>query len=400
MGSLLLLAAVLATGDDGGPPAVAMEFKDSATFEGRTVAQYRTLELRDAPVRPIEGDFHATPGDRFGVVPVGPRPETALTIVWRPKAADGPELWLDANGDGHLAADERRAVPDKEFEVPATITVEEKPTPRRVERTLLFRRSTLGDGLRYAVRGYAQGTFLLGEAQRPALILDGNADGCLNTVGQDRVWIDLDGNGRFDPLTEQFPLGKPIAAGGETYVVRSDPLAEAVLARPRSAAQGTLRLTLPAHQDPTARISVELISDLGELVLIDRLDEPVAVPVGKYCVSWLKLEMTDVSGQLWTYSFHVDRPRNHAVRKDEETTLAMLGKLALNVAFDSTNSGGPPKPGDTVTVSPRLVADDCLYLSSSTVGGEFDARAAEGSAEVFLLAADGKIINRGITGFS
>ena len=113
---------------------------------------------------------------------------------------------------------------------------------------------------------------------------------------------------------------------------------------------------------------MELISDLGELVSIDRLDEPTAVPVGEYRISWLKLEMTDSSGQPWTYSFHKDKTKNHAVRTGQETTIAMLGKLGMNVVTDSHRPDDKPKPGETVVISPRLVADGCLYLSACSVG--------------------------------
>ena len=124
--------------------------------------------------------------------------------------------------------DERRVMPGRDLQIATTITVQLEPQPMRVQRTLLFRRSTLGEGLRYAVRGFAQGTLALGGTKYRVLLIDGNADGCFDTVGQDRVWIDLNGDGQFDPLTEQFPLGKPIVKDGNVYVIRSDPLASAV----------------------------------------------------------------------------------------------------------------------------------------------------------------------------
>jgi hypothetical protein len=207
-------------------------------------------------------------------------------------------------------------------------------------------------------------------------------------------------DGQFDPLTEQFPLGRPIAKAGEIYVIRSDPLATAVRASRRSADQGKLRLTLAGRPDPVAKASVELISDLGELVAIDKLGEPVAVPIGEYRISWLKLEMTDPAGQPWTYSFHQDKARNYAVQTGRETAIAMLGTLAMNVTLDSARSGRKPKPGETLVISPKLVADENLYLSSCTIGKDDMARPAEGGAEILLLSPDGKTISRGITGFS
>ncbi|MGA2257763.1 MAG: hypothetical protein ABSG53_24130, partial [Thermoguttaceae bacterium] len=257
---LVLPALLLGAGVRSDSQPVAFEFVDADSFEGRNVAQYRAIEFRDKPARPLPADFHPGPNARYGLLPVGPRPETALAVVWCPKAAGGPVLWLDANGDGRFSADQRHPMPGPKLELPATIAVQLQPTRQQVQRTLIFRRSALGDGLRYAVRGFARGTLSLGKTKHAVLLIDGNADACFDTVGQDRVWIDLDGDGRFDPFTEQFLLGKPIAKGGEVYLVRSDPLASAVRVNQRSADRGKLRLTLAVQSTPSAKIAAELVS--------------------------------------------------------------------------------------------------------------------------------------------
>ena len=242
------------------------------------------------------------------MVPVGPAQETALTIVWLPKAAGGGELWLDANGDGRLTDDERHVMPGRELKIPATITIQLKPERKQVNRTLVFRRSALGDGLRYTVRGYMQGRVSLGGKQYATLLIDGNANGCFDTIGQDRVWVDLDQDGHFDPLTEQFPLGKPIAHHGETYVIRSDAAASAVVANLRSEGQGKVRLVL-AKKPAAAGISAELVSDLGESVCIDKLDVAAPVPFGEYRLSSLQVAVPDACGQKWTYNFYSEEAR-------------------------------------------------------------------------------------------
>jgi hypothetical protein len=397
---LLLPALLLGAGDEPGGPATAFEFVDADSFQGRTVAQYRAIEFRDKPARPLPGDFRPGPGALFGLVPVSPRPETALMIVWSPKAAGGPVLWLDANGDGRFGADERHALTGRVLEVPASITVQLEPVRKQVKRTLIFRRSALCDGLRYAVRGFARGTLSLGKTKHAVLLIDGNADGCFDSVGQDRVWIDLDGDGRFDPFTEQFLLGKPISQRGEVYLVRSDPLASAVCVNQRSNDQGKLRLTLAVKVAPPVKVAAELVSDLGELVSIDKLGAAVSVPVGKYMLSWLKLEMTDSASRAWTYSFHRDKAKDYTVRSGQETSIPLMARMAMNVDMDFQRYGRRPAPGDTVVVSPRLVADDSLYLSACTIGTGDAASSAEASAEFMLLSVDGKTISRGITGFS
>ena len=100
MSSILWLSVIASLGAEAGAPAAALEFKDSATFEGRSIMQYRAIEFRDTPACPLAWAFQPVAGALYGLVPVGPRPETALTIVWCPKAAGVPQLWLDANADG------------------------------------------------------------------------------------------------------------------------------------------------------------------------------------------------------------------------------------------------------------------------------------------------------------
>ena len=285
----LLCAVLLCMTDAGGATPVALEFKDAAARDKRQVVTYRALEFRDTPVRPLGEGRTFEAGAQYAVVPVGPKPETALTIVWLPKAAGGAVLWLDANADGKLADDERHAVTGRDIEIPATITIELDPKPQKVQRTLLFRRSTLNDGLRFAVRGYVEGRVRLGDKEYPVFISDANATGTFDNVGYDRVSIDLNGDGRFDPLVEQFPLGKPIVHCGNTYVIRSNAAASEVVANLRSAGEGKLRLALAKHV-ADAKVSAELISDLGELVSIDKLDAAIPVPFGEYRLSALKLE--------------------------------------------------------------------------------------------------------------
>ncbi len=448
----IFLAAPLCSADAA---PVAFEFKDAVKYEGRSVLQYRALEFRSHPVCPLGDDRKFPLGAQYGVVPVGPNQKTALAIVWIPKAAGGADLWLDANGDGRLSDDERHVMTGREIEIPASITVQPGqgtgsffgPFPRslgtrvpaekcacpvgsrgtvpifaantalakeqvvsaakigtvpceRLHRTLLFRRSTLGDGLRYAVRGYMQGRLTLGGVSRAVLLIDGNADGCFDSVGQDRVWIDLNGDRHFDPLTEQFPLGKTIPYHGEVYVVRSDATASAVVASLRSAGQGKLRLVLPHTLPASAKIAAELVSDLGELVSVDKLNDCTPVPFGEYRLSSLTLETPDSHGQVWNYAFYSSKTRNYAVPSRKETTVTLLANLTMNVSLEQPDD--KISPGQTLSIRPELIADQSLELRSCTLGkpGDLSPMRAEGNAEILLLGPNGKVVTRGLTGFS
>jgi hypothetical protein len=398
MGASLLVAVALCLAADPPAASAAFEFKDAATHQGRPVQQYRAIEFRDAPVRPLGTDRKFAAGTVYGLAPVGPDFETALNVVWAPKAPGGPELWLDANGDGKLSDDERHVMQGRKLEIPVTITIRRGPKPQKVDRTLLFCRSAVGDGLRYTVRGFMQGQLNLGGTKYTTLLIDGNANGCFDTVGQDRVWIDLNKDGRFDALVEQFPLGKPITLGRDVYLVRSDAAASSVVASLRTAGQGKLRLRLARKPPSTAKVAAELVSDLGELVMIDKLDEAIPVPFGDYRLALLKLEAADSAGQTWTYTFDVGSAKSYSVPTGRETTVTLLEQVALNVSLRL--DGSKATPGQTIAIQPELTADGSLRLTRCTTGKDADCQQAEGGAEILLLAPDGKVINRGLTGFS
>jgi hypothetical protein len=378
------------------PAAGPMVFKDAAALDGRSVLQSRAIEFRAVPAKPLEGDLAPGAGAQYGLLPVGPNPQTALAIVWFPKAPGGPELWLEADGDGRLMNAERHALSGRELELPVRITVQLEPQPVQVKRTVIFRRATLGDGLRYAVRGFVLGSVEFGGRPHATVLIDGNANGCFNTVGQDRLWIDLNEDGRFDPITEQFPLGKPLRYDGQTYVIRSDPLATSVRASLRSAEQGKLCLVLAGKA--SAKISAQLLSDLGELVAVEQLGSDVDVPTGEYRVSSLQIEMPDAAGETWSYSFYEDKGPQHRVQAGQRTQIVLLPELMMKVTLE--RQVGKIRPGDNVTITPRLSASDGLVLSSCKVGKNQDVRQAEGAAEILLFSLDGKMISRGLSGFS
>ena len=400
LATMLILAAdapaAPAAADASATPA-AFEFKDSGVYENRSVLQYRAIEFHDTLAKSMIEERKFPEGTQFGLVLVGPNRDTALTIVWNPKAKEGPELWLDANNDGKLTDDERHAMTGRDLEIPVTFQQQIDP-PIAVQRTLLFRRSAVGDGLRYAVRGYAQGRLKLGEKEYAVLLIDGNADGRFDSIGQDRVWIDLNEDGHFDALTEQFPLGKPIVRGKDVYVIRSDAAASAVAARLRSEGQGKIRLTLGQKVDPKTKISAELVSDLGELVVVDKLGEAVAVPFGDYRFSNLKLEVPDASGQTWNYNFDIERNKNFTVPTGQEKTVVLLEQLAMNVSLGLER--GKASPGQTLSIQPKLTADGWLNLNACKIGKEADSRQAEANAEILLTTPDGTVVTRGLTGFS
>src|SRR5438067_3466604 len=99
----LLTALALAAPPDTIPPR--WEFRDATAFAGRPLLKYCPVELAVRPLQPLRKEDDPGPGARYGLLPIGNHPDCHRLIVWRPDAPNGPELWLDRNGDGKFDPD-------------------------------------------------------------------------------------------------------------------------------------------------------------------------------------------------------------------------------------------------------------------------------------------------------
>jgi len=393
MDNLLLhaLVAVLAAQ----PAARAWEFHDSATYDGRSMLTFRAVELGDTPVRPgTERDRPAGKAS-YSLLAVGASPEHFLELVWLPETG---AVWLDGDGDGRFAPSERHRLGAGPLEVPILLGVN-KPGEKlkQLKRTVVLRRAADG-GLRYAVRGYASGTLRLGGQDYAALLTDGNADGCFDSAALDRIWIDLDRDGLFDPLIEQLPLGKPLTIAGKSYLVKPNPDGSSVQVRERPSAKGSVRLVLTDRKDAVAQaVSVNLVSDWGELVTITSAQEAVSLPVARYAVDTLRFQLADSKGRRWQYHFAGSRRFDVEVTSGAEKTVSLLSGLRL--AIDLNPSKGQVDPGDDVYVTPNLRTPAGLYLVNCEKSERPHDAFSSSHADIRLANTGGETLARQQSGF-
>ncbi len=397
MTGLVLALVPLGLSQAASPAGPAqLEFRDAAEHDGRSLLAFRPIMLDDKPIRPVALPSPAPAGVRYGRLRVGSDPDAGLALLWLPHADGGAQLWLDADGDGRIRANERHTFRGRELGVWATFTLRSAKGPQRVKRWVIFRRSALGDGLSYAVRGYARGALRLGGQEYPVLLSDGNADGAFDDPAADRLWVDLDRDGRFDPLTEQFPLGGTVTVGGRPYVVRSDATAFAVWVHARAAAHGSVRLALLGKDGrPADTLTADLVSEFGELVPVTAPGRAVTVPAGRYRVASLRFTLTDAAGRTWTYHFAGGTRHDIEVRPDGETVAEPLAKAVLRVGVTAREEGA----GGLLTITPKLDTPAGLYLMDCTVREAGAVEAGSGKAEIRLVDGAGAAVDRAYTGF-
>jgi hypothetical protein len=371
----------------GAPPT--WEFRDELTRDGRPMVTFRTVELGETPPRPLHADDKSLPGSKFGDLQLGPGGATRRMVVWH---AETGALWLDADGDGRFAATERHTLGKDPLEVRTTFLVGEVT----FTRTLVFKRRA--DGIAYCVRGYMSGSVTLGGKVYSALLTDGDADGCFDGAAADRIWIDLDGDGKFDPLIEQFPLGSALTHAGTAYLLKSDPAGTRVAVRERPSDAGSVRVTISrVAKSEVVELTAQLVSEWGELVTVTAADKPHPLPAGRYRVDGVQLKLRDGDGQVWTYRFGGSRERVATIEKRKETRLDLTE--GVHVPVELTAAGDAAKPGQPVRVRTDVVTGIGLSLTEVEVTARGGGYGTPVRAAIRLAGAGSETVDEVQAGF-
>jgi hypothetical protein len=337
-----------------GPPT-SFHLLDVDSVDGRPLNRYRPLDLGPSAVRPIAWDVAPPHEIQHGLLLVGPNTDSALAAAWDRSAS---VLWIDADADRRFSRDECHEI---EAGPPIAIPVSIGAT-EPVRRTILVRPGLLGGGPRYTVRGAMAGELEMAGRRVHTMLIDGNADGCFDEAGTDRVWVDLNGDGQFDSVAEQYPLGAPIRVGDTAYIITSDPWAHEVAAHERDTRDGCVRLSLGSQAigGKVLDLSANLVSQIGELVTVSSFDAPTEAPVGLYRVAGVSLQLAETSGRVWSYTFSGGRKNTIEVRPGVESCAELFNGLTLDVTAAVHSS---TRPGDEIDVTPHLQLASGLYLS-------------------------------------
>jgi hypothetical protein len=260
---------------------------------------------------------------------------------------------------------------------------------RLLPRVLLFRCGKTGL-LTVADGGHHRGEVRLGDSGPVGVVrMDANADGMLHDPA-DRIWIDLDGDGAWDPFRERFAYREILTLGGGRYHLSSDPFGESLAIEPLLGV-GKVRLLTEVGRPGSllSRISVTLVSRDGAAVRVDGASGEVEVSVGEYRPSLLELEMLD-AGPAWTYVFSDGGgrpdPRWYEVRKGETVAIDPVGDLELVLTVKDEKEAY--RPGEEVVLQPLLYTSGGLLINSCSRRVRFAGVGGE-EATVALVPANG-----------
>ena len=324
---------------------------------------------------------------RYGQLVYGGPGSARVTVVLDEVAPGEADLYLDANRRRAIGPKDRVAGASGAWRVPLDAVVVEGGQTRRAGRTVFFRLGKATRTLSVATCGYVEGRVRLGEREVAARRADGDANGLLADPA-DRLWLDLDGDGRFDPLDEQFPSTPVLTFGPARFAVRSDSLGRA-LAFEKMEGAGTVRVA-PASAALAARVEeleATLVGRDGSVFTLRGAGGAATLPAGDYRLNVVALTLKDAhGGQPWSFVFSdggSDRPpRWHKVEHGGTLTLDPLGKLDFVVGLDGDATY---RPGDDVSVQPRLFTEDGLLINTAYRGArQLSPLGGSSQAELFL----------------
>ncbi|GIX00659.1 MAG: hypothetical protein KatS3mg111_3991 [Pirellulaceae bacterium] len=347
---------------------------------------------RGALLRGIASDS----GDRLwvGAMVIGDPDSRRVAVAVR--GGDKLRLWVDLDRDRRLTPDEEVASEDGRWlvDLDAEYLVLGKPGGVRYEhRPLRFELRWNADAGQLTVQtaGAMEGRARLGDQSLLARIEDRNANGRWFDP-EDRLFVDLNGDGRLDRLVERLPAYGVRRVDGKLLMISGDARGDAVtLQESKDTGRLALKINLRAPQAVVESFEAILVSPIGVRVRVSRVGQPVKVPVGEYQIAQLSFLVRD-GGEQFSYLFLRDRIE-YPLRVEPDGELSVQALVGLYITADLTLDTST----DRLLVLPRMRAEPNLFL--------YQCRRGSGGAMVdnrmyVTCRYRGQLLGTGSSGFT
>jgi hypothetical protein len=368
------------------PPMRALVLSRTKPHDVREMAHYRGARQRYAQIR------YGSPGS------------IRITVVLDEVTPRDVDLYVDSDRNRRIEEKDKITGEGGTWRLPLAVAVVEGETTKLTPRAAIFRRGATGLTFSFAAAGYVEGTVNVGGKDHAARRSDGDGNGFL-TGAQDRLWIDLNDDGRWDPTEEHFLYMSILTLGQGRYAVRSDELGTR-LAMEAVEGTGTLLLNMkrPAGSPRVTELHTTLIGRDGSAVGLSGEGEGVTVPAGEYRLGTLSVSLDDPGGgPRWCFIFSDDggKPEHtwYRVEKGRTVEIDPIGTLAMQAGVE--NQGQSVRPGDDIPLQPRLYTGDGLLINTCFQGTPTDPAGHDGqAADIKLIGVGGHALGVACSGFA
>ena len=282
--------------------------------------------------------------------------------------------------------------------VPFTIPA---PDGTTVTRSFVFWTGDAPGALFYATSGFMQGTVSCGGVERQCFVVDGAGTGWLGDTRRDDLWIDLNGDGKLDPVTEEFPAGQPFRIGDATYRAVIAPDGRSIGIQQMASGVGKVCLALSSRPGTSfTSAHATLAGESGDLCTLEGSGAEVTAAAGRYRLPELSLQERAGKGAAYTYAFQsagddVENPVCPLqVVAGQTTPVAPLAGLRF-----STRTEGLAALGGDLVVIPSLRTSSGLELESASSEGDPQG-GRENWVKITLRDPQGAVVGDATSGFS
>jgi len=388
--------------------AAEMEFVDEWTADDVRMFGYQSVALRAKKPEGLTVVPEAKGTVRYGNLRLGRDPGTKVALLCDSgaKTDDIPgDIYVDANGDGRIDADERATFsPDtpKALEsgrvaagIRVDLPVEVDGRPRQLARDLAVQIDTFGVVAMVAVRGYWRVRPEADGLPEDVYLIDRNADGVVGLAAEDAFMADFNGDGRLDRAQETMPFRAVLPVGPRVFELSINAEGDqlTVTERPQTTGKVTPRIDLSPGAE-LASLSAVLVGDDGSVTRIDRLGEPIKLRVGAYSVASAMLRIKGREGAFWSYELLKDDLSVGArdVSEDDSDDWHILGAWNLEIKARTTAA----KRGDEIPVSLKVASDAGFEIVNCQID---DGMLGQVSASIRFTDPAGRLIGQEASGF-
>lgn len=340
----------------------------------------------DSPIRPVfrfvaltsnkpddlsEEVSYRGKSQKYAQVRYGSDDSRRVVVVVDEVTKDDFDLYVDANRNRVIEAKDKVAGAGKDRSGPLDVEITRGLLAvhehRRVQWRLGVNRKTIG----LATMGYVEGVVSIAGKRHSVRRVDGNGNGFFADAA-DRLWIDLNNDNQWDPLTEQFPFAPVLTLNNQRYGLRGDATGARLAIEPLTS-EGRIRLRLGelAKDASLLRLDVMLTGEDGSAFAVSSLDTPTVLPTGRYALGSIAISVQHPGAAQPTHFVFsrvgVDADtRWHELKKDQELILDPIGKLRFALEIDKDQR--TRKPGEPIHVQPKLFTGDGLLINSCSQG--------------------------------
>ncbi len=347
---------------------------------------------------------------RYAQLRYGSENSRRVVVVVDERGEGQFDFFIDADRDRTITADEQVTGDGRTRRLILDAEIMREDEPVQASRTVELRLGATGTRLSVATMGFITGSIGWGlpDDHQPTRVevrrIDGNANG-LFADARDRLQIDLNDDGDWNAVSEQFSWLPVQTIEGRRYAVRSDRLGRRCTL---SEITGVGKLqVVAAHLAPSAKIinfEAMVFSDDGSAYSVQQPQSPLEVPVGRYTLGSVTLTIDNGDPEPWHFVFSrsgsVDENDWINVDADQEVSLEAVGETRFTLTAGTSDV---VKPGDAITISPRMYTTDGLLINLSCRGrrmGSFDSERSHNRCDLKLISADGKTVSSAQSGFA